>query len=78
MRNLNDIFNIDTSKNLSNQLEIAVEKIKHGDSESAYEHLTDCLYDEISSMPEFYDDRHADIITIIVGNFRRPIKFFIL
>ena len=48
MRNLNDIFNIDTSNNVSSQLEIAVESLMDGDSEPAYEHLTNLLYDELS------------------------------
>lgn len=51
MRNLNDIFNIDTSNNVSSQLEIAVESLMDGDSEPAYEHLTNLLYDELSEIP---------------------------
>ena len=51
MRNLNDIFNIDTSENVSYQLEIAIESIMDGDSGPAYEHLIDLLYDELSKFP---------------------------
>ena len=51
MRNLNDIFNIDTSENVNYQLEIAIESIMDGDSGPAYEHLIDLLYDELSKFP---------------------------
>ena len=51
MRNLNDIFNIDTSKNVNWQLDIAIESLMDGDSGPAYEHLTNLLYDELSEIP---------------------------
>ena len=41
MRNLNDIFNIDTS----------IESIVDGNSGPAYEHLANLLYDELSEFP---------------------------
>ena len=51
MRNLNDIFNIDTSENVNYQLAIAIESIVDGNSGPAYEHLTNLLYDELSEFP---------------------------
>lgn len=51
MRNLNDIFNIDTSKNVNWQLDIGIESLMDGDSGPAYEHLTNLLYDELSEIP---------------------------
>ena len=51
MRNLNDIFNIDTSENINWQLDVAIESLMDGDSGPAYEHLMNLLYDELSEIP---------------------------
>ena len=53
MKNLNDIFNVDTSKGNNSQLEIARKRLMDGDSGSAYEHLMDLLYDELYELPVY-------------------------
>ena len=53
MKNLNDIFNVDTSKGINSQLESARELLMDGDYGSAYEHLMNLLYDELSELPVY-------------------------
>lgn len=53
MKNLNDIFNVDTSKGINLQLENARESLMEGDSGSAYKHLMNLLYDELSELPVY-------------------------
>ena len=53
MKNLNDIFNVVSTKGINSQLKIARERLMDGDSGSAYEHLMNLLYDELSELPVY-------------------------
>ncbi len=50
-RNLNDIFSIDSSKQINSHLELAVENLMDGNSGDAYNHFAELLYEEFELLP---------------------------
>ena len=50
-RNLNDLFCYKSSSQIDSQLDMAMESILDGDSSDAFYHLSQLLYDEISTLP---------------------------
>lgn len=57
LRNLNDIFDINTSEQVATELDFAYESVLDGDSSPAKEHLANLFYNELKFFDEYRGSR---------------------